>query len=115
MILGIAGFARAAVFMVPAAETVAITTSLFIIVSSSILTGALLPLGMHKMGLDAQHSSTTIQVLMDILGVTTTVVVSGLILNTGIGDGITAMFGGISETVEESLAETSEGIAVDGQ
>ena len=52
---------------------------------------------------------------MDILGVTTTVVVSGLILNTGIGDGITAMFGGISETVEESLAETSEGIAVDGQ
>ena len=45
----------------------------------------------------------------------TTVVVSGLILNTGIGDGITAMFGGISETVEESLAETSEGIAVDGQ
>ena len=92
LILGLAGFLRALVFMVPIAETVAITTSLYMIVLSSVGIGATLPLAMYRCGLDPAHSSTTIQVLMDILGVTVTVCVSGAILNTGIGPALTAYF-----------------------
>ena len=92
LILGLAGFLRALVFMVPIAETVAITTSLYMIVLSSVGIGATLPLAMYRCGLDPAHSSTTIQVLMDILGVTITVCVSGAILNTGIGPALTAFF-----------------------
>lgn len=91
-ILGLAGLVRASVFMVPVAETVAITTSLYMIVISSVCIGALLPLAMNRCGLDPAHSSTTIQVLMDILGVSTTVWVSGAILNTSIGPALTALF-----------------------
>ena len=72
-ILGVTGCIRALVFLVPLAETIAITTSLCTIVFISILIGALLPLGMRKVRIDPAHSSTTIQVLMDILGVTITV------------------------------------------
>lgn len=72
-ILGLAGCLRAAVFLVPLAETIAITTSLCSIVFISILLGALLPLAMKKLYIDPAHSATTIQVLMDILGVTITV------------------------------------------
>jgi Mg/Co/Ni transporter MgtE len=74
-ILGTAGCIRAAIFMTPMLETFAITTSLFMIVSISIILGALLPLGMKKIRIDPAHSSTTIQVIMDILGVTITVFV----------------------------------------
>lgn len=72
-ILGLAGCIRALVFAVPWAETLAITTSLLCIVFISILLGALLPLGMKRLHIDPAHSSTTIQVLMDILGVSITV------------------------------------------
>jgi len=71
-VLGITGCLRAAVFAVPLAETLAITTSLCSIVFISILIGATLPLVMKHVGIDPAHSSTTIQVLMDILGVTIT-------------------------------------------
>ena len=68
-IIGISGCIRAAVFMVPLAETIAITTSLCSIVLISIVLGATLPLGMRFLNIDPAHSSTTIQVIMDILGV----------------------------------------------
>mmetsp|Transcript_10473 Transcript_10473/g.18996 ORF Transcript_10473/g.18996 Transcript_10473/m.18996 type:complete len:369 (-) Transcript_10473:64-1170(-) len=85
LILGVVGCIRAAIFLVPLAETMAITTSLLMIVMISILIGATLPLLMHYVNIDPAHSSTTIQVLMDILGVTITVVVSSLILNSELG------------------------------
>lgn len=85
LILGIVGCVRAAIFLVPLAETMAITTSLLMIVLISIILGATLPLLMHHLHIDPAHSSTTIQVLMDILGVTITVVVSGIILNSNFG------------------------------
>lgn len=44
-----------------------------LIVFISVLLGAALPLFMQLCGIDPAHSSTTIQVLMDILGVTITV------------------------------------------
>jgi len=72
-ILGVAGCIRAAVFLVPVAETIAITTSLCAIVFISVVLGMLLPLGMKNAGIDPAHSSTTIQVLMDILGVVSSI------------------------------------------
>lgn len=82
-ILGLAGCVRAAVFAVPLAETLAITTSLCVIVFISIILGALLPVAMKHVKIDPAHSSTTIQVLMDILGVTITCHMSRAILDSG--------------------------------
>ena len=53
-------------------ETMAITTSLVAIVMISIAIGSLLPVGMKYVGIDPAHSSTSIQVIMDILGVVST-------------------------------------------
>jgi len=89
VILGLAGFVRAKVFAVPWMETFAITTSLFLIVIISVAVGATLPLGMEKVGIDPAHSSTTIQVIMDITGVVITVHVSSLMLNSDFHDWIT--------------------------
>lgn len=82
LILGLAGFVRAKVFAVPWMETFAITTSLFMIVIISVVVGASLPLGMEALGIDPAHSSTTIQVIMDITGVVITVQVCALMLNS---------------------------------
>jgi hypothetical protein len=79
VILSIAGCLRAAIFLTPITETIAITTSLFFIVFISIIFGAVLPLLMNRVNIDPAHSSTTIQVIMDILGVTITVCKSGIV------------------------------------
>lgn len=67
-ILSIAGFLRATLFHTPFPETMAVTFALSMIVFSSICLGAVLPLLLQKLGVDPAHSSTTIQVVMDILG-----------------------------------------------
>lgn len=59
--------------MTPLREAIAITASLFTIVLISILLGATLPMLMKVCHIDPAHSSTTIQVFMDILGVLITV------------------------------------------
>lgn len=79
-ILGLTGFIRAAVFQTPPPETFAITASLISIVIISIFLGSILPLMMRRLRIDPAHSSTTIQVLMDILGVSITCWVSTLVL-----------------------------------
>lgn len=84
-VLSLAGFVRAAVFRTPFPETIAVTSALGLIVFSSICLGAVLPLLLKKMGIDPAHSSTTIQVVMDILGVVLTVFVSTTILDSPIG------------------------------
>lgn len=89
-VLSFAGFARAAVFRTPFAETVAVTTSLCLIVFSSICLGAILPLFLKRLGVDPAHSSTTIQVVMDILGVVMTVIVSTTLLDSPIGQALIA-------------------------
>lgn len=100
VLLGAAGAARAAIFMTPFTETLAVTTSLTAIVFISVLLGAVLPVLMKCCQIDPGasrlvfaccssvewcrthmfnrlreivHSSTTIQVIMDILGVSITV------------------------------------------
>lgn len=85
IILSTAGCIRAAVFQTPLPETIAVTCALALIVFSSICLGAVLPLLLKKWGVDPAHSSTTIQVVMDILGVVLTVVVSGLVLDSPTG------------------------------
>ncbi|CAJ1953755.1 unnamed protein product [Cylindrotheca closterium] len=82
IILAVAGFGRALVFFTPWPETFAITISLFIIVACSVVIGSLLPLGMRSVGIDPAHSSTTIQVIMDILGVLITVKIGSWILDS---------------------------------
>jgi len=82
-LLGLAGFIRAKVFSVPWLETIAITTSLFMIVIISVIVGASLPMGMQAVGIDPAHSSTTVQVIMDITGVVITVHISRLMLDSG--------------------------------
>jgi Mg/Co/Ni transporter MgtE len=84
VVLGFAGCLRAYIFDTAWWETVAISTSLFVIVLLSVLLGATLPLLMRCVGIDPAHSSTTIQVVMDILGVTITVVVSWLVLDSSL-------------------------------
>jgi magnesium transporter len=84
-ILSLAGFCRAAIFGTPFAETVAITISLSAIVFISICLGAVLPLFLKRLGVDPAHSSTTIQVIMDILGVLLAVVVSTFLLDSPLG------------------------------
>eukprot|EP00534_Pseudo-nitzschia_fraudulenta_P005592 CAMPEP_0201183018 /NCGR_PEP_ID=MMETSP0851-20130426/122664_1 /ASSEMBLY_ACC=CAM_ASM_000631 /TAXON_ID=183588 /ORGANISM="Pseudo-nitzschia fraudulenta, Strain WWA7" /LENGTH=373 /DNA_ID=CAMNT_0047467669 /DNA_START=102 /DNA_END=1223 /DNA_ORIENTATION=- len=82
IILGTAGFFRARVFAVPMMETIAITSSLFLIVVISVVVGATLPLCMEWVGIDPAHSSTTIQVVMDITGVVITVHVCSFLLES---------------------------------
>jgi Mg/Co/Ni transporter MgtE len=80
-LLGSTGFIRAALFRTPVGETIAVTASLCAIVAISVALGSTLPLAMKKVGIDPAHSSTTIQVLMDITGVLITVCVSSVVLS----------------------------------
>lgn len=72
-VMGVAGAFRVAIFLTPLTETVAITVCLVSVVFISVLLGTLLPLLMNFLNIDPAHSSTTIQVIMDILGVLITV------------------------------------------
>eukprot|EP00542_Grammatophora_oceanica_P009513 CAMPEP_0194031690 /NCGR_PEP_ID=MMETSP0009_2-20130614/4799_1 /TAXON_ID=210454 /ORGANISM="Grammatophora oceanica, Strain CCMP 410" /LENGTH=215 /DNA_ID=CAMNT_0038671909 /DNA_START=1 /DNA_END=648 /DNA_ORIENTATION=- len=85
-LLSVAGFCRAAAFRTPLPETVAVTCALSLIVFCSICLGAVLPLLLKRIGIDPAHSSTTIQVVMDILGVVFTVLVSTAILDSAVGE-----------------------------
>lgn len=86
-LIGLTGFIRAALFRTPWGETIAITTSVFIIVMTSVAFGSTLPLAMKKVGIDPAHSSTTIQVIMDILGVLITVLVSSFVMSFAVFEG----------------------------
>ena len=84
-ILSLAGFIRAAIFRTPFPETLAVTIALSIIVFSSVCLGAVLPLLLKRLGVDPAHSSTSIQVITDILGVVLTVAVSTSVLDSPMG------------------------------
>jgi Mg/Co/Ni transporter MgtE len=85
LILSVAGFVRAIVFGTPFPETIAVTTSLSCIVFSSICLGAVLPLILKSLRIDPAHSSTSIQVFMDILGVFLALSISRLLLDSPLG------------------------------
>jgi len=58
----------------------AITMSLYVIVTLSIILGAALPLAIHALGYDPAHAGPIIQVVMDILGVAITCAICSLML-----------------------------------
>lgn len=79
IILVVAGFVRVIAFDAPIADAAAISASLFIIVGTSVVLGTLLPLLLQSIKVDAAHASTTIQVVMDVLGVLITCKVAPLV------------------------------------
>jgi len=95
-VLSVAGFLRAIAFRTPIAETIAVTSALALIVFTSICFGAVLPILLKKIRIDPAHSSTSIQVIMDILGVVLTVLVSTTILDSPLGTMIIAKLTGNS-------------------
>jgi len=79
-ILVVAGFARVIAFGdATFADAAAISSSLFIIVSSSVVLGTFLPLALQRLRVDAAHASTSIQVIMDVLGVLITCKIAPLV------------------------------------
>lgn len=82
-VLVAAGFGRVAVFGYSMHDAIAIAASLGVIVSTSILVGAALPMMLHRLGLDPVHAGSTIQVIMDLVGVLVTCCVCDLVLVEG--------------------------------
>ncbi len=104
-LIGLTGFIRAALFRTPWGETIAITTSVFIIVMTSVAFGSTLPLAMKKVGIDPAHSSTTIQVIMDILGVLITVLVSSFVMSFSVFEGGGSSVGDDDATYKMNTAD----------
>lgn len=94
VILPFAGFVRAAAFGTPFPETVAVTASLTLIVFSSVCLGAILPQILKRLRIVPAHSSTSIQVVMDILGVILAVFVSRMLLDSTVGGFLIQSLGG---------------------
>jgi hypothetical protein len=69
VLMFIAGFIRVYVMQQELISTLAVACSQFMIVVSSIVIGASLPLLLDKIGLDPAHAGPMIQVLMDVSGV----------------------------------------------
>lgn len=85
LLLGTAGFLRT--FLsghTDFTEKIVITLVLMLIVFLSILLGTLLPFMLDIIGMDPAHSSTSIQVLMDILGVLITCSAASLLLKSAV-------------------------------
>lgn len=78
-VLVVAGFVRVIAFDASLADAAAISCSLFIIVSTSVILGTILPLLLQSIKVDAAHASTTIQVIMDVMGVLITCKVAPLV------------------------------------
>lgn len=93
-LLGAVGMFRAIISMqTTLPETLTITVALTMIVFISIVLGAVLPFLLQAMKFDPAHSSTTIQVIMDILGVLITCTVANIILYSWVGAYIMAYLG----------------------
>lgn len=94
IIVAIVGFMRTILFhsITPLSEAIAITVALYMIVFTSICFGAILPFILQRLGVDPAHSSTSIQVIMDILGVYLTVAVTSLLLDSPFGKVIVAHY-----------------------
>lgn len=85
LILVVAGYVRVVAFHASTADALAISASLFLIVSSSVVMGTVLPLALTSIKVDAAHASTTIQVVMDVLGVLITCTVAPMVFQAALG------------------------------
>merc|ERR1719436_1238029 len=80
IVLFCASFLRCFMFGVRGSECLAICLSMLVIVFTSTIAGAALPLLLKRFHIDPAHAGATIQVVMDISGVSLTCVVSCLVL-----------------------------------
>lgn len=80
VVLFCASFFRCIMFGVKGSECLAVCLSMLVIVFTSTILGAALPLLLNKLHVDPAHAGATIQVVMDISGVTLTCIVSCLVL-----------------------------------
>jgi Mg/Co/Ni transporter MgtE len=87
LVLFVGTFVRCVVFQVRGVECLAICLSMLAIVFVSTLVGAALPVLLNRLKMDPAHAGATIQVIMDISGVSLTCVVSCLVLGLPIGGG----------------------------
>mmetsp|Transcript_19425 Transcript_19425/g.33600 ORF Transcript_19425/g.33600 Transcript_19425/m.33600 type:complete len:305 (-) Transcript_19425:217-1131(-) len=78
--LGLGGFVRVYLASHSVISSVAISLSLFCIVMTSVVLGSWLPFALCYLGVDPANAGTSIQVLMDILGVGITCVMCRLVL-----------------------------------
>lgn len=88
LVLFFASFLRCIAFSVLGWECVAICLSMLVIVFTSTLVGAALPVFLSRAGIDPAHAGATIQVVMDISGVTLTCIVSCLVLGLPLRGGV---------------------------
>jgi Mg/Co/Ni transporter MgtE len=93
-LLGVAGIVRTLLSaQTSLSESFAICVSLMTIVFISIMAGSVLPLLLQACRIDPAHSSTTIQVIMDISGVLITCTLASTLLDSSFGQMILAPFG----------------------
>jgi Mg/Co/Ni transporter MgtE len=78
--LALGGYARVYLSEGVPIDAAAIALALFFIVNASVLTGATLPFILAWRGVDPAHAGTTVQVLMDVLGVCITCGVCRMLL-----------------------------------
>ena len=94
LVMLVFGSLRLAASNVAPEDAFAIALALTIIVFLSVVAGAVLPLALDALRVDAAHASTTIQVVMDISGVLiTTTVASALMIQTDIASKIVGALG----------------------
>ena len=79
--LGAGGWLRVYITNGDAWNATAISLSLLCIVFTSVVMGTSLPFGLARMGIDPANAGTTIQVVMDILGVAITCATCSFILD----------------------------------
>jgi Mg/Co/Ni transporter MgtE len=80
-VLSAGGFIRVYLTNRNILDSTAIATSLFVIVATSVLVGTALPFGLARCGVDPANAGTSIQVLMDCLGVLITCICTHYILD----------------------------------
>jgi Mg/Co/Ni transporter MgtE len=68
-VLSVGGFVRVYITNGDLVNATAICVSLFSIVMTSVLLGSTLPFALSKLGVDPANAGTSIQVVMDVLGV----------------------------------------------
>eukprot|EP00930_Biecheleria_cincta_P055172 TRINITY_DN41523_c0_g1_i1.p1 TRINITY_DN41523_c0_g1~~TRINITY_DN41523_c0_g1_i1.p1 ORF type:complete len:301 (+),score=40.86 TRINITY_DN41523_c0_g1_i1:231-1133(+) len=108
LVLFVASFLRCTVFKVRGLECLAICLSMLAIVFTSTAIGAALPLLLSKLGMDPAHAGATIQVIMDVSGVTLTCVISCAVL--GATPNIELMTNSTTTTSIAAFRAQSQGI-----
>lgn len=88
-------------------ESFVISLALVTIVFISIVLGSLLPFGLQLLKFDPAHSSTTIQVIMDILGVVITCTTATILLDTVMGQHLLSLLFMSSEADESQSTHLS--------